>query len=113
MPRIFEISGSRRPFARNTRNAGAVRMNGWSGMRSAIVAWSALLTITMSACCRSLLLGADSAQAHRSRSSSGIDRAIRIAPMHPAAGEAGELVEAGQILIDRERFAEASLAGRR
>ena len=28
LPRIFEISGSRRPLARNTRNAGAVRMNG-------------------------------------------------------------------------------------
>ena len=82
-------------------------MNGWSGMRSAIVFWSALSTMTMSACCRSLLLGADSAQAHSSRSRFGIDRAFGITPVHAAAGEAGQLVEAGQVLVDRERFAEA------
>jgi hypothetical protein len=50
LPRILAISGSRRPLARKTRNAGAERMNGWSGIRSAIAVCSGLSTMTMSAC---------------------------------------------------------------
>ena len=61
----------------------------------------------MSACCRSLLLGADSAQAHSSRSSAGSTGAVGVAPVHPAAGHAGERVEAGEVVVDREGFAEA------
>ena len=67
----------------------------------------------MSACCRSLLLGADSAQAHSSRSRSGSTGAIGIAPVHAPAGEAGQLVEAGEILVDRRRFAEAPVRANR
>ena len=67
--------------------------------------------MTMSACCRSLLLGADSAQAHKQPQQLGIDRALGVAPVHAAAGEAGQLVEAGEIFVDRERFAEAPVQG--
>ena len=81
-----------------------------SGSNSAIAARSfASRTIRMSACCRSLFDGAESAHAHRSRSNVGIDRLIAIAPMRAMSRDARELVEAGEVRVDRESLAEALL----
>jgi hypothetical protein len=41
----------------------------------------------------------------------GINRAVGGAALHAAAGEAGELVEAREIVIDRWRFAEPPAQG--
>ena len=72
LPRNFEMNGWRRPLARNTRNAGAVPIQGLSGIFAAIaLRIAASRTTRMSLCCRSLFDGADSAQAHSSRTSSG------------------------------------------
>ncbi len=55
------------------------------------------------------MLGADSAQAHKQPQQFGIDRLLLVAPVHAAAGHAGQRVEAGEIVIDRDRLAEAVL----
>src|SRR3984893_7126463 len=68
----FASIGSRSPLATNTRKTGASMIHGMSGMVATMPARMAMcVTMTMSHCCKSLLDGAESAQAQSSRNRSG------------------------------------------
>jgi hypothetical protein len=68
----FASIGSRSPLATNTRKAGASMIHGMSGMVATMPARIAMsVTMTTSHCCKSLLDGAESAQAQSSRNRSG------------------------------------------
>ena len=61
----------------------------------------------MSACCRSDLDGAESAQAKSSRSSAGATACRRKLAVRAVLGHARELIEPGQAGVDGRRGAEA------